>query len=357
MSRDATKSERPGPRAMWRPPMGLRAVVAAAALAWALLGIFGVFRYVQAYWLYRGFAPPVTPRGVAAGRLLTRAFSSPALHARSAIDVYLPPGYRQAVAMGRRFPVVYLLHGEPGQPNNFFFIGDLHVAENVLLARHRIRPMILVAPSGRSARFGAETEWANTRAGNFEDYVLDVVRYTDAHFATIPDRRDRVLAGLSEGGFGAANIALRHLAVFGGFQSWSGYFRESPTGPFAHASPAQVRANSPLAYVPALAPTIRRLGLHAYVYAGRADRSGARQLLQFAPVLRAAGTHVTFSLYHGGHDWGLWRREGPHMLSVANRWFTAASTVLAARTPAIAGAPRRARARGVVARGRAVRNA
>src|SRR5919199_3830264 len=48
MSRDATKSERPGPRAMWRPPMGLRAGVAAAALAWALLGIFGVFRYVQA---------------------------------------------------------------------------------------------------------------------------------------------------------------------------------------------------------------------------------------------------------------------------------------------------------------------
>ena len=302
----------------------MHALVLALGLAWVLLGIFGVYRYIEDYWLYRGFAPPATPAGVAAGRLLTRKFSSPALHARRSIRVYLPPGYPQAVARGHRFPVVYLLHGYPGQPNNFFLIGDLQVAENVLLDRHRIRPMILVAPSGASAHFGSHTEWANAAAGRFEDYVLDVVRYTDAHFATIPNRRHRVLAGLSEGGFGAANVALHHLGVFGGFQSWSGYFRESATGPFAGASPAQLSANSPAAYVPALRRPIRRLGLDAYLYAGSRDRSGIQQMLQFAPLLRAAGAHVTVSLYPGGHDWALWRREGRHMLSVANRWFTAA---------------------------------
>ena len=36
-------------------------------------------------------------------------------------------------------------------------------------------------------------------AGNFESYVLDVVSDVDHRFATIPNRRARVIAGFSAG--------------------------------------------------------------------------------------------------------------------------------------------------------------
>ena len=62
-------------------------------------------------------------------------------------------------------------------------------------------------------------------------------------------RRGRGIAGLSMGGYGAVNIALRNLNLFSVVESWSGYFTQTPTGPFAGATPAALRANSPAAYV------------------------------------------------------------------------------------------------------------
>jgi enterochelin esterase-like enzyme len=288
---------------------------------WIGLGLFGTFRYVHGYWLFRGFPPPRTPAGLAKGTRSTLHFHSVALHHDRFADVYLPPGYRSQVAAGRRFGVLYLLHGNPGQPAQLFRIGAAATVADTLIARRRIAPMILVVPDGRSSGYGAHTEWADAGAGAFDRYLVDVVRATDRHYATIADRRHRALAGLSEGAFGAANVTLHHLSVFGAFQSWSGYFTETAKGPFAGATQARLAANSPASYVPRLAPVVRRLGLRAFLYQGMAQRSGTAEIRSFAAELRAAGVQVGLGLYRGGHDWGLWRRQLPHMLEVADGWF------------------------------------
>lgn len=303
--------------------MSRRVLVVAPFALWSLLGLLGLFHYVQGYDLYRGFAPPRPPRGVATGKRVTASFPSTALGQRRSVEVQLPPGYAQAAAAGRRFPVVYLLHGNPGNASQLFRIGAADVAEDTLLARGRVRPMILVVPDGRSSGFGAHTEWANARAGRWESFLLEVVRFIDAHFATLADRRHRVLAGLSEGGFAAANVALHRVHTFGGFQSWSGYFRETSTGPFQGLPARTIAANSPALYAPRLARMIRRLGLQAFLYQGTQQRHGAGEIRAFAAELRAAGAHVGVGLYGGGHDWALWRAQMPHMLELANRWFGA----------------------------------
>ena len=58
-------------------------------------------------------------------------------------------------------------------------------------------------------------------------------------------RAGSVIAGLSAGGYGAADIGLRHPDLFGAIESWSGYFRPLPDGPFKHASGAMLAANDP----------------------------------------------------------------------------------------------------------------
>jgi predicted esterase len=153
------------------------------------------------------------------------------------------------------------------------------------------------------------------------DYVVDVVHDVDHRFATLPLRRDRGIAGVSEGGYGALNIALHHLGMFSVAESWSGYFTQTPSGPFTGAAPAVLRANSPAAYVSALSPRIHRLGLRTWLLQGRLDWRSPRALRAFATELHAAGADVHYGFFPGGHDWGLWRAQTPRMLMAASHWF------------------------------------
>jgi enterochelin esterase-like enzyme len=168
-------------------------------------------------------------------------------------------------------------------------------------------------PDGRDGSFTSDTEWANTQHGRYESFALDVVRAVDARWPTVADRTHRVLAGNSEGAYAAANLALRHPATFGSFEGWSGYYRQTRTGVFKHASAAQLRANSPIDLAHARRAELARLPLHAYLYGGRADPATA-DLRPLARALRAAGATVTQQILPGRHDWRLWRTQTPAML-------------------------------------------
>jgi hypothetical protein len=125
---------------------------------------------------------------------------------------------------------------------------------------------------------------------------------------------------MSEGGYAAVDLALRHLRLFGGAESWSGYYTQTPTGPFEFASPALLAKYSPTDYVDRLAPQIHRRGFYAYLYKGTAD-SDPSNLIGFAHQLRRAGADVFYGFFPGGHDWRLWRAHVPAMMQVAGRWF------------------------------------
>ncbi len=290
------------------------------SLAWLGLGGYGAFLYGHNYYVFRGFSPPVDPRGVAPGRLVATRFFSGAMGRRRSYDIYLPPGYARAAAAGKRFPVLYLLHGSPGWPRLFLNAGALGVSLDVLEARRRVAPFIVVMPDGRDGSLRSDTEWADTRHGRYESFVLNVVRDVDRRWATRPDRRFRAIAGNSEGAFGAVNIGLRHLSTFSVIESWSGYFSQQRTGPFKRASGAKVQANSPAAYVGSLKGQLRAFPLHAFLYGGTSDKD-LEQTRAFAPRLRAAGAKVSVGIYPGGHDWRLWRERTPAMLRYAARWF------------------------------------
>jgi hypothetical protein len=147
------------------------------------------------------------------------------------------------------------------------------------------------------------------------------VRNVDRRFSVAANRAHRGIAGLSEGGYGALNVGLHHLGTFSVIESWSGYYQQTPTGPFTHASRAQLAANSPAQYVASLAPRIRRLGLRTWLYQGAKDQIEPWRIRSFAAQLHAAGALVRYGYFRGGHDWGLWRREMPRMLRAASAWF------------------------------------
>ena len=152
------------------------------------VGALGVYRYVDNYWLYRGYAPPRDPAFVRVhGQQETVTVKSPALGGRSQqVLVYLPPGY--SANPSRRYPVIYLLHGFPGRPSAFLLTVRMGMWMDALTAQHRIGGAILVMPFGSTGTF-EDKEWANgIRHGEgWETFVArDVVGAVDRRYRTIP---------------------------------------------------------------------------------------------------------------------------------------------------------------------------
>jgi enterochelin esterase-like enzyme len=291
----------------------LMLLVAAAAIA--VTGLSGAYRYGREYSLHRGFSTLVQLPRAGTGRLESVKFYSVALHRDADYLVYLPPHYSSR----HRYPVYYLLHGMPGQPKVFVDIANMDVRLDNQLSLGRARPLILVYPDGRiGGSVFSDSEWADTPSGYFESYVIEVMHDVDRRFATLPYRADRVIAGFSAGAYGAINIALHHLADFGKVQIWSGYFSQTHTGVFAHASRATLTYNSPIDYVTRLGPALARYPFRVDMFIGR-DDGDSRQQPSMVSALRAGGAQVQARTYPGGHDWSVWYPRLNQMLDLASQ--------------------------------------
>jgi enterochelin esterase-like enzyme len=251
------------------------------------------------------------------GLLTTVHFYSRALHKEADYMVFLPRGYRPT----QRLPVFYLLHGMPGRPLAFTVDAQIELRYERLVRERLLAPMILVFPDGRiDGRVKSDSEWANTRSGNFESYVVDVMHDVDQRFAARDCRQERAIAGLSAGAYGAANVGLHRDSLFGLIQVWSGYFTETHNGVFAHASRAVMAHNSPIDFVRSMRGTLRRFPLRIFLYAGT-DERGRRQLPGMVYALRSEGAHVGWALYPGGHSWNTWAPHVEQMLIMASHDF------------------------------------
>jgi enterochelin esterase-like enzyme len=299
--------------------LGWSVALVATALALSA-GLAGVYRYLDNFWLYRGYPPPRDPAWVKErGTVQNIAVASPAIGARrQQVIVFLPPGY--AGHPHRRYPVFYLLHGSPGLPNALLLTVKTGVVEDELLAKHQIRPMILVMPFGSSGRF-TDTEWANgVRADSgWETFLArDVVRAIDARYRTIGSGADRALAGLSEGGYGSLNTGLHHPGEFRVIESWSGYERADKILSIFGRAQGRLAYNSPQAYLPAVARRLRRRGTYVWFYSSHGDRF-LDQNSAFAHELARLRVRHSFMVVSGGHTWRAWRENFPQAIRAASK--------------------------------------
>jgi enterochelin esterase-like enzyme len=291
-----------------------------AAIVTISAGLIGTYHYLDNYWLYRGFAPPKDPAFVSRkGRLTEFTFTSAALGGRrEPVDVYLPPGY--AEHPGARYPVIYLLHGVPGVPWNYFRTGRLGVVEDILVAKDRTRPAILVAPFGSTGAFTDE-EWANGARPHeaWESYLAhDVVQAIDSRYRTIRAGWARALVGLSEGGYGALNIGLHHPGEFHVLESWSGYVVADDIASIFEHRKALLDWNSPVLTLPAAAPALRAAHTYVWFYSGSSDRKMLAENRRFARELARLRIGSHYAVIRGGHDWALWRAQAAKALYAAS---------------------------------------
>ena len=167
--------------------------------------------------------------GIAHGRVEEFGYDSGVTGTRRKAQVYLPPGY----TTGRRYPVLYLLHGIAGNQDEWR--GYVHAPEILdgLLADGKGTPMIVVMPNGRALADDrpppAERMFTPEHVAGFAQFERDLLEFLipaiDKAYPTVAGRKQRAIAGLSMGGCQAFNIGLGHLDSF----AWVGGFSAAPT--------------------------------------------------------------------------------------------------------------------------------
>ena len=244
----------------------------------------------------------VAARPTAQGEQLTFDYWSTAFAAYRSAVVYLPPQYAASPSLA--FPVLYLLHGSPGSDLDWSRMGAAGIAGEAEAAG-RLPAAVIVYPNGVGPHGGAEDHWADDYVPGDRmesDLIGSLIPAIDSQFRVVPDAAHRAIGGLSAGGYGAANLALRHPGTFGLALVFGGDLAPEVTA--FGADQRAIVANDPLRL--ALAPKPANAAAF-FVGWGASDPVGSENKL-FAQRLRTAGYTVTTAVVPGAHTWDVWRR-------------------------------------------------
>ena len=206
--------------------------------------------------------------------------------------VWRPPGPDSAA-----IPVVYFLHGYPGEARDCFSAGMATLLDELL--REGYPPFVVACPDGNGPAH-SDTEWANAVDGI--DQVMSRVTGADIAAVEGAHRRPaalRVIAGFSMGGYGAMNIAMQNPGLFGSVVSISGYFVTNDLSGMFGGQPAVLARNDPSAH-----PAAAR-GMHVIL---EEDAGDPLQLVRgqaawMAGLLATAGVPAVLRVMPGSHTW------------------------------------------------------
>jgi len=275
------------------------------------------------------FAPACAAHAQArAGRVEAGTYHSESLGADVRYAVSLPASYDADTS--RRYPVVIFLHGLFNDEHDWVERG-MQARLDELRAAGKVGDFIVAAP------YGANSFYLNGKDGTrYEDAIVkDFLPFVDKTYRTTGSPRDRVIEGISMGGFGALVIAFKHPELFAAVAAHSAaVFEELPRPPASGDQRATFRyqmaakifgappdeqffaANNPIGLAAANAAKLGALKI--YFDVGEQDRygftDGNRRL---DAALTKAGVAHEFHTAPGDHGWSfLLGRSEPAMVFV-----------------------------------------
>ena len=138
------------------------------------------------------------------------------------LTVYTPAGYEDS---GRKYPVLYLLHGMGGDEEAWISLGRTAQILDNLIAQGKAEPMIVVMPNGNAWQDAAPGESPvgmvppmmdrqKSMEGSYETSFPEIVSFIDSRFRTVPKKSGRAVAGLSMGGFHSLHISCYYPDMF-----------------------------------------------------------------------------------------------------------------------------------------------
>jgi enterochelin esterase-like enzyme len=256
-------------------------------------------------------------------RLTVRGAAS---HLTRDVYVYLPPQYFRSDYRAYKFPVIELIHGFPGLPQDWITVIGVDTILKNLIAAGKAQPAVLVMPDANGSR-AVSLQCLNQVNGPQDATFLarDVPDHISRILRVQPPGRAWGVAGYSEGGFCAANLGLQYGSKYGYAGVMSGYFKPYDNQlihPSRLVSPfgrnlALRRRNTPvdlLESMPAGTPVPP-----FWLGTGALDRADTKNAEIFGQLVQARQPIVTLKVVPGGgHTMFTWRALVPPLLE----WMT-----------------------------------
>jgi enterochelin esterase-like enzyme len=224
--------------------------------------------------------------------------------------VYTPPGYDRKAS--RRYPVLVLLSGAPGDETEWTATGMADVVFDNLIAAKRMTPAIVVMHAS-DVDPRAPTRRGDQNLGQFERILVDeLVPLIKQRYTVRTEANSWAIAGVSLGGEFAVYAGLRHPELFGSIASMSGSL--VPRG-----DPEEGLPSMDARFGPSLAPAgVARNYKLIWIGCGSTDVicRGSRVFVQ---RLEAAKVPHMWREYVGAHQMLVFRRELTDLLPLLFR--------------------------------------
>jgi enterochelin esterase-like enzyme len=252
--------------------------------------------------LERSWTPPkdLPPRGKLTSADIPGATSG--FVARRA-KIYLPPAYFGDITP--RLPVLVLLIGQPGSPQDWIGAGKLvRTMDNFARAHRGLTPIVVVPdPTGGPLR---NPLCVNSALGNVDTYLaVDVPAWIKSHLTVDPRPTSWSVAGASYGGTCALQLGTNHPEVYPTFIDIAG--AAEPTLGDRQRTVAEIFGGDEAAYRRInpldLLKTRRYPHSAAAIVVGTADGDTRGDATQVQQAATAAGMDSHLTELPGAHDW------------------------------------------------------
>lgn len=232
--------------------------------------------------------------------------------------VWLPPQYDEPRYAGISFPVLELLHGDPGDPGSWTNGLDVPGVLDHLGDGGGAGPMVVVMPDITGA-FHLQQCLDVPHGPSLDRYLrADVPADLAARVRVEPPGPDWAVGGLSSGGFCAARLGLRHPDAFGAVAVMDGYFHVDVGGSLRRRlyGPRPAAAgDDPSALLAALPPNGPLPAF--WIMAGTANAKDYRDAIVFATAVGRREDLRFLTVVGGRHTTPAWRVALPDLLAWA----------------------------------------
>jgi len=156
--------------------------------------------------------PKDPPRGVT-----HHVFPSAAMKTDVGFNIYLPPEY--ATAAGKRFPVIYWLHGAGGHESQG--VAQAALLDKAIAAGVMPQTIMVIPNGGKRSEY---RDWAPQNVMAETMIVKELIPYVDSHYRTQAAPFGRAIEGMSMGGNGSLKLALKYPEMFGSVLAIAGTY-------------------------------------------------------------------------------------------------------------------------------------
>lgn len=269
-----------------------------------------------------------TARPVTSQRVSTEELNSRLMGRKMPYRVILPEAYWSKSETGRRFGVIYLLHGLTGHFDNW-------TDRTQLIDHSADYDLIIVTPEGEN---GWYTDNLTKDGQMYESYVIkELIPEIDKRYRTIDRKDHRAIAGLSMGGYGALKFGLKYPDVFSVAGSFSGALGAASVT--EKEIPGAIGRTIDAIFGPAGTETRKANDLFDMIRRATPDKiksypflyldCGAEDLLfqnnrDFADLLLEKKVPHEFRYRPGSHNWKYWNEQVEEFLQLVGRRMNAA---------------------------------